>query len=139
MMVVSCLMLKTTDHPSKQRHKANVGTMLGQRRRRWSNIVLTLASCLVFAGISQRDQSLPLHLAVVSSIVVSYAGSTALALCLLDFRCHLALYTSPTSPGERERHYKVDTRTILNEKIQLLKQYRPICVYLNNYNILVHG
>ena len=56
-------------------------------------------SCLVFAGISQRNQSLPLPLTVGSSMVVSCAGSTALA------------YTSPTSPGERERYYKVDTRT----------------------------
>ena len=32
-------------------HKFDVALMLGQRRRRWSNINLTSYSCLVFSGI----------------------------------------------------------------------------------------
>ena len=30
---------------------ANVGLMLGQRRRRWPNINPTLAECIVFVGL----------------------------------------------------------------------------------------
>ena len=36
---------------SKIRRAANVGTMLGQRRRRWTNIVLTLGECPVVTGM----------------------------------------------------------------------------------------
>ena len=34
-----------------ERRLANVGAMLGQRRRRWANIVPTLAKRLVLAGV----------------------------------------------------------------------------------------
>ena len=36
--------------PANTRHPHNVGPMLGQRRRRWTNIGPTLGRCLVFAG-----------------------------------------------------------------------------------------
>ena len=36
--------------PENTRHWAIVGSMLGQRRRRWTNIEPTMAECLVFAG-----------------------------------------------------------------------------------------
>ena len=41
--------VQATD-PANTRHPPNVGTMLGQSRRRWANIVPTLGGCLVFAG-----------------------------------------------------------------------------------------
>ena len=37
--------------PENTRRLANVGTVLGQRRGRWANIVLTLAERLVLAGM----------------------------------------------------------------------------------------
>ena len=49
---VSCF--SPADFPANTRRSANVGTMLGQRRRRWSNIVPTLAERLVFAGLLLR-------------------------------------------------------------------------------------
>ena len=36
--------------PENTRRSASVGTMLGQRRRRWANIVPTLSERLVFSG-----------------------------------------------------------------------------------------
>ena len=39
--------------PANTRHWANVGLMLGQRRRRWTNIKPILVQCLVFAGLVQ--------------------------------------------------------------------------------------
>ena len=39
--------------PANPRRSPNVGTMLGQRRRRWANIVPTLGEHLVFAGIDK--------------------------------------------------------------------------------------
>ena len=38
-------------NPSKHDTLNNVGVMLGQRRRRWTNIRPTLSQCVVFAGI----------------------------------------------------------------------------------------
>ena len=37
-------------HPANTMHQPNVGPMLGQRRRRWTNIGPTLGRCIVFAG-----------------------------------------------------------------------------------------
>ena len=37
--------------PANTKRSANVGTMLGQRRRRWDNFVPTLAERFVFAGM----------------------------------------------------------------------------------------
>ena len=42
--------------PANMKRSANVGTMLGQRRRRWANIVPSLAERLVFAGT--RNESI---------------------------------------------------------------------------------
>ena len=39
-----------TRYPTNMRHRAIVGSMLGQRRRRWANIDPTMALCLMFAG-----------------------------------------------------------------------------------------
>ena len=37
------------NYPANTIHRPNVGTMLGQRRRRWTNIVPALGWCIVFA------------------------------------------------------------------------------------------
>ena len=44
--------------PANTRRSPNVGTMLDQRRRRWSNIVPTLGECFRFAGESGLCNSL---------------------------------------------------------------------------------
>ena len=49
MPLVQCLFREI---PANTRRSANVGLMLGQRRRRWPNIKPTLAERLVFAGMS---------------------------------------------------------------------------------------
>ena len=38
------------ESPANTKRSANVGTMLGQRRRRWGNFVPALAERFVFAG-----------------------------------------------------------------------------------------
>ena len=45
---------KAACFPVNTRHWSNVGWMLGQRRRRWSNINPTLVQCLVFTGLERR-------------------------------------------------------------------------------------
>ena len=45
-----CLSLSWTYTPANTRHWAIVGSMLGQRRRRWTNIELTMAQCLLLVG-----------------------------------------------------------------------------------------
>ena len=42
-------LMKCGHYPSNRIHWANVGLMLGQRRRRWPNIKPALAQCIVFA------------------------------------------------------------------------------------------
>ena len=42
--------------PGNTRHWTNVGLMLGQRRRRWANIKLTLVQCLALMGYRPRHQ-----------------------------------------------------------------------------------
>ena len=37
--------------PANTRHSAIVGSMLGQRHRRWTNIETTMAQCLVIVGL----------------------------------------------------------------------------------------
>ena len=50
--VIGCVdtIKKNVMNPANTRHGPNVGSMLGQRRRRWPNIDSTLGRCLVFAG-----------------------------------------------------------------------------------------
>ena len=43
-----------TGYPANTRHWDSVGLLLGQRRRRWTNIKPTLAQCIVLAGYSGR-------------------------------------------------------------------------------------
>ena len=38
------------DNPANTKHLYNIYTTLAQRRRRWSNIVIILYKCFVFAG-----------------------------------------------------------------------------------------
>ena len=42
------------DFSANMRQSPNVVSLLGQRRRRWTNIEMTLGECLVFAGISNH-------------------------------------------------------------------------------------
>ena len=42
--------LRSKGSPANMKRWANVGLLLGQRRRRWANSELTLAQCLMFAG-----------------------------------------------------------------------------------------
>ena len=37
--------------PAYRRHSPNAVSMLGQRRRRWTNIETALGQCLAFAGL----------------------------------------------------------------------------------------
>ena len=48
-------------YPANMRHRPNVKLMLGQRRRRWTNIGSTLGRCLVLAGYRQRITSRHAH------------------------------------------------------------------------------
>ena len=41
--------------PANTKHLANVGTMLGQRRRRWANIVPTLVSVNISPFSAKQD------------------------------------------------------------------------------------
>ena len=43
--------------PANTRHSPNVGSMLGQRRRRWTIIEPTLGECLVFFMLSSTRVS----------------------------------------------------------------------------------
>ena len=43
-------------HQPNTRRWTNADLVLGQRRRRWSNIKLALVQCLVFAGVPSDDQ-----------------------------------------------------------------------------------
>ena len=49
-----------------------VRSMLGQRRRRWTNIDLILVECLVFAGMSIE---LPKTLPVLSTVIITLIGN----------------------------------------------------------------
>ena len=44
--------------PANTKHSHKVGSMLGQRHRRWSNIEPTLCVCLVFAGLICKPETL---------------------------------------------------------------------------------
>ena len=44
--VQSCL----HDNPANTKHLYNIYAMLGQRRRRWADVVLMLYKCFLFAG-----------------------------------------------------------------------------------------
>ena len=41
--------------PANTRHPPNAGPMLGQRRRRWTNIGPALGGCLVFARLGPQE------------------------------------------------------------------------------------
>ena len=41
--------------PANTRHSAKAGSMLGQRRRRWTNIQPALAQCHVCAGVAETE------------------------------------------------------------------------------------
>ena len=45
--------------PTNTIHRNNVGLMLGQRRRRWTNIKPILFKCVVFAGYWLVDKPFP--------------------------------------------------------------------------------
>ena len=53
--ITICICIQNT--PANTRRSPDVGTTLGQRRRRWPNVVPTLGKCFVFAGtVLKRSQ-----------------------------------------------------------------------------------
>ena len=66
--------------PANTRRWVDVGTMLGQRHRRWTNIEPTLAQCLVFLGIAGGI------LLLLAFSVVSLTDTTNVILILRQ--CH---------------------------------------------------
>ena len=44
--------------PANMIHLPNIGPMLGQRRRRWTNIGPVLGECLVFAGLELKPNNI---------------------------------------------------------------------------------
>ena len=95
--------------PANTRHWRNADLMLGQRRRRWTNIKSTLCQCLMFAGIGQCLWSMcqcllteikPCRLYTCTIIIThsNYPCTPSLTIshmrtfiCLVYSACHLSL------------------------------------------------
>ena len=86
--------------PANTGHWASVCSMLGQRRRRWTNIELTLAQCLVFAGNTCPQIQNIIEEGTASSLckqVLLPAWSNFAAICPVTRSLHNCSHVKMTS------------------------------------------
>ena len=84
-------------HPANRRHRPDVGTMFGQRRRQWPNIGPTLAQCLVFAGIcSHPVQSIITLKCHMIYVIASQDQTTPEIITLPDWKKILLSWLPPS-------------------------------------------
>ena len=83
------------------RHSPNVDTMLGQRRRRWPDIVPALGERLVFAGVRQCDYAMKPYFYVphyecyqIDSAGVAISAHVWSRLIFITHACVTSLNTS---------------------------------------------
>ena len=80
--------------PGSTKHSANVGSMLGQRRRRWLNIDAILAQYLVFAGHDSSYYIIAHLLTIISTMYMSaniLVFAQILIFCWQSSKCCIPL------------------------------------------------
>ena len=89
----SCVRDRPTIFPVNTIHQPNVGSMLGQRRRRWPNIEPTLDQCIVLIGLVL----LYFYFIIITQFIVEHNMFSCGLLWPVTFHCRLVQYCQDSS------------------------------------------